>query len=271
MLMQRVITATVLLLCLLLVAFLLNELAFFLFIAGVSMLAAWEWAGLAGYAKKSARISYGLLFFCILVLAESEFPDALISVLIFSICFWFLAFVCILTYPHSSRIWDRKLLLLVVGLIVIYPTSYALLYLYNSDYFAYSFLGLFLFVGAADTGAYFAGKSFGRHKLAASVSPNKTWEGVLGGFLSCTLISLFYSYLFHLLMEEPFPLYFALSCPLLVSIFSVTGDLFESMLKRVRDVKDSGHILPGHGGILDRIDGVMAATPVYLLSTVFFL
>jgi phosphatidate cytidylyltransferase len=271
MLKERVATASVLLICLLLVAFLFNELAFFVFIAGVSMLAAYEWAGLVGYANKFARISYGLAFLGILVFSRSIFPEALVPILLFSICFWFLAFICILSYPHSGRIWNRRPLLFMLGLIVIYPTSYALLYLYNSDYFAYRFLGLFLFVGAADTGAYFAGKSFGRHKLAESVSPNKTWEGVLGGLISCTLISLIYCYLFHYLMNKPFPLLFALCCPLLVSTFSVTGDLFESMLKRVRGIKDSGDILPGHGGILDRIDGIVAALPVYLLSTVFFL
>jgi len=122
-------------------------------------------------------------------------------------------------------------------------------------------------VAAADTGAFFSGRRFGRHKLAELVSPNKTWEGVIGGIVSCLVLLVIVK---SILPAEKISWVLILVLPLLVSFFSVTGDLFESMLKRVRGLKDSGNILPGHGGILDRIDGIVSTTPAYILMLFYF-
>ena len=125
------------------------------------------------------------------------------------------------------------------------------------------FLLVFLFVAAADIGAYFAGRAFGAKKLAPAVSPGKTWEGVGGGAVLaasvCGVGLLFF--------PVQWPLWMALSIGLVaVSIF---GDLFESLVKRATGVKDSGTILPGHGGVLDRIDSLLAALPVFALLLVY--
>jgi phosphatidate cytidylyltransferase len=121
-------------------------------------------------------------------------------------------------------------------------------------------LWMLLLVFAADIGAYFAGRSLGRHKLAPRVSPGKTWEGAIGGLLAVGLVALAGTVRLGL----PVAAGVAFGCA--VGIFSVIGDLTESMFKRAAGLKDSGSLLPGHGGILDRIDSVTAAAPLYALG-----
>lgn len=271
MLRQRVITALILVLCLLVVAFFSNEFAYFLFLSLVTLLAAWEWSRLSGMKQPLSRVLYSLGFLSILLLAYYGQPASLEPLLLLSPVFWMLMLILIVLYPRLAGWWNQKPLLALVGLLVLFPCWYGLLALYGNDHFAYSFLGLFLFVGAADSGAYFAGKYCGRRKLAVRVSPNKTWEGVLGGFVSCVLLALLYGFIYSQLVADRFPWVFVLACPALICLFSITGDLFESMLKREQAIKDSGNLLPGHGGILDRIDGVVAAAPIYFLLTDVFL
>jgi phosphatidate cytidylyltransferase len=115
-------------------------------------------------------------------------------------------------------------------------------------------------VFAADIGAYFAGRNFGRLKLAPRVSPGKTWEGVLGGLVSAALVAVVGAYWFDLPLARFLPLCTA------VAAVSIVGDLTESMFKRYVGLKDSSKLLPGHGGILDRIDSLTAATPVFALG-----
>jgi phosphatidate cytidylyltransferase len=119
---------------------------------------------------------------------------------------------------------------------------------------------LILLVVAADVGAYFGGRKFGRHKLAPAVSPGKTWEGVAGGLVAAMLMATAGIYWLHL---TPLP-FFALSA--LVVVASIVGDLTESMFKRHAGLKDSGSLLPGHGGVLDRVDSVTAAAPFFLIG-----
>jgi phosphatidate cytidylyltransferase len=119
-----------------------------------------------------------------------------------------------------------------------------------------------LLVAAADIGAYFAGRRFGRRKLAPTVSPGKSWEGVVGGLAAVSLLAA----IFALLRDVSLVLVLALALP--AALASVVGDLLESMLKRFRGIKDSGSILPGHGGVLDRIDGLVAAVPVFTLAII---
>jgi phosphatidate cytidylyltransferase len=117
-------------------------------------------------------------------------------------------------------------------------------------------------VWLADTGGYFAGKRFGKHKLAKVISPNKTWEGVAGAWG----LSSVWALLFYFLISTPnLPVWQWIIISLLVVTISVVGDLFESVFKRQFGVKDSGNLLPGHGGMLDRIDSLLAAFPVFAL------
>ncbi len=130
------------------------------------------------------------------------------------------------------------------------------------QYGALATVALLVMVWSADCFAYFSGKAFGKHKLAPELSPNKTIEGVVGGLLGVCLIAVLSGWL---VLNLSFPrLSVWIIAGLSIAIFSVVGDLYESRLKRLAGVKDSGHLLPGHGGILDRIDGVIAATPVFV-------
>ncbi|PVX49875.1 phosphatidate cytidylyltransferase [Balneicella halophila] len=135
-------------------------------------------------------------------------------------------------------------------------------YLFYIEYNPYLILSIFFIIWANDSGAYIIGSLFGKHKLAPKISPNKTWEGAIGGALSSLTLGYF-------LPEKllNFPIYERLILVIVIIVFSTLGDLFQSKLKRSVNIKDSGKILPGHGGILDRIDSMLFAFPavfVYL-------
>jgi phosphatidate cytidylyltransferase len=125
-----------------------------------------------------------------------------------------------------------------------------------------------LVIWASDIGAYFSGKQFGRKKLCPEVSPNKTFEGVYGGVFLAQVVAITYAVV---TIQEPKMNDFVVFCflALIVSLVSVLGDLFESALKRVSKQKDSGNLLPGHGGLLDRIDSLTASAPIFLMLVVF--
>lgn len=127
-------------------------------------------------------------------------------------------------------------------------------------------LGFLILLWSSDTGAYLAGRSFGKHKLFERISPNKTWEGFFGGLLLAVGVSLILAHYFESMASWQW-----IILSLLIAIFGSLGDLVESMLKRSLGVKDSGHILPGHGGILDRFDGLLLAVPLVYLFLVFTL
>jgi phosphatidate cytidylyltransferase len=147
--------------------------------------------------------------------------------------------------------------------LVLLPAWLGLVYLFSREQGLYFVLVLIVLVAAADIGAYFAGRQWGQHKLAIKVSPGKTWEGFFGG-LSASVACVFAMWL--MVGDPRFPLAVCLVIGLLTSLSSVVGDLLESMVKRHAGEKDSGTILPGHGGILDRIDGITAASPVFSLG-----
>jgi len=141
------------------------------------------------------------------------------------------------------------------------PAWIGLFFIRSHDQGSWLVLLLVAIVACADIGAYFAGKRFGRHRLAATVSPGKSWEGFVGG--------LFASVIFALIVGQvwaPTERLWLLALVAPTALVSVVGDLLESMVKRHRGVKDSGLILPGHGGVLDRVDGITAAVPVFALT-----
>jgi phosphatidate cytidylyltransferase len=145
-------------------------------------------------------------------------------------------------------------------LAVLVPTWIALIYVRLQPSGAYLVLLLMLVVALADSGGYFAGRRFGKHKLAPAVSPGKTWEGFAGGLLANLALATGLALALHL----NWLLVICVIVP--TSLISVLGDLLESMVKRHAGVKDSGAILPGHGGILDRVDGITAGAPVFALA-----
>jgi phosphatidate cytidylyltransferase len=171
----------------------------------------------------------------------------------------------VMGYPASATLWSTRPMLGLMGVLVLVPAWLAVVYLLHLDSGRWLLLYMFVVVAAADIGAYFSGKRFGKRKLALAVSPGKSWEGVWGGLVVCGLLA----WLTHVL-ASPLQLKLAelVAIVLITALVSVLGDLLESMVKRQRGVKDSGTLLPGHGGILDRIDGHTAAAPVFALALI---
>lgn len=270
MLGKRLITAAVLIIILLLAVFWFNRAAFAIFLSLVTIIGAWEWALLAGFNKSIARAWYCLFFSGISLVAYFSLQEYWRAILLVSFASWILALFMICAYPKLSGIWTRTMPLSFIGILVLFPCWFALLLLRDHEQFTAGFLSLIALVAAADSGAYFSGRKLGKHKLAVLVSPNKTWEGVVGGLLACVALTGVLFILSNRVYEQPPNGLFFLILPFVISSFSVTGDLFESMVKRMRGVKDSGSLLPGHGGILDRIDGIVAAAPVFVLMLFFF-
>ncbi len=168
----------------------------------------------------------------------------------------------VISYPRSSALWrESALARTIAGLLVLVPAWAALVVLHSRFDHGYFVLLAFIIWGA-DTGAYFAGRAFGKRKLAPNVSPGKSWEGVIGGLLVALLAALVATY--WLTPLGGYPAFFLLV--LLTVFISVLGDLSESLFKRVMKLKDSGGILPGHGGVLDRIDSLTAAGPLFTLG-----
>jgi phosphatidate cytidylyltransferase len=259
MLRQRIITALLLLPLALGGFFLLQDLAFALFIGLVICLAAWEWAQLAGLGTQPLRIAYAAgvaVLLCLLYLN----PQLAAVVLLLAMFWWLLALLLVVGYPQSARYWLGAIPRLLIGLLVLLPAWQGLLLLKHWPLGNGLILAVMVLVWAADIGAYFAGRAFGRRKLAPRVSPGKSWEGVLGGMLASLAITLAVA-----LYREWNSLEtgLALAGAALVVLVSVLGDLNESMFKRQAGLKDSSNLLPGHGGVLDRIDSLTAAVPLF--------
>jgi phosphatidate cytidylyltransferase len=223
---------------------------------------AWEWSAFGELRSALARAAYTLAIVALMIIALRLSADAkyLKEMLAVACLWWAAAFLWLSVAPQRQV----SALTLGCGAIVLVPAFVALAHLQASDRAgirgAELVLWLLLLVSAADIGAFFAGSLFGRHKLAPRVSPGKTWEGVCGGLAAVAIVSS----LGALRLALPVGISVLLGCG--VGIFSIVGDLTESMFKRAAGLKDSGVILPGHGGMLDRIDSVVAAAPVYALG-----
>lgn len=271
MLKQRVITALILAAIFLAALFGLPAGYFSFFIGAVLLIGAWEWAALSGFTAVWQRIAYSFFLLLLLVAASLYFgfegeasPDlndpAIRDLLVIGCAWWALALLLVQGYPSSSVLWGHRVLRLLMGVLVLIPTWVALVYVRQQANGAWLVLLLMLIVALADSGGYFAGRRFGKHKLAQAVSPGKTWEGFLGGLLANCVLALILSQV----LEVRLLLMLVLIIP--TSLISVLGDLLESMVKRHAGAKDSGSILPGHGGILDRVDGITAGAPVFALA-----
>lgn len=271
MLKQRVITALVLTIIFIAALFGLPAGYFSFFVGAIVLIGAWEWASLAGFPARWQRVLYAFFILIILLLVSlylgfegDASPDldtsAIRELLVAGCVWWAIALLFVQGYPSSAVLWGHKISRLVMGVLVLVPTWVALVYVRQQEAGAWLVLLLMLIVAVADSGGYFAGKRFGKHKLASAVSPGKTWEGFAGGFIANCVLAL----LLSLTLDVNLLLMLVLIVP--TSLVSVLGDLLESMLKRHAGIKDSGTILPGHGGILDRVDGVTAAAPVFALA-----
>lgn len=266
MLLQRLITALLLLPLLLAAIFFAPTPIFYALICIVGVIAAWEWAQLIpGRTQPQQRLAYAALL-AVALAAVWWLPDALqLALMALAVLWWLLALALFRGFPgNMERRPLAPLLMGGLGLLLLCSTMLALARLHALEGGALK-LGYSLFiVFAADVGAYLAGRNLGRHKLAPQISPGKTVEGAIGGLLLCAAWALTAGvYVFP--VQGP-QILLLLALTLTVAVFSVIGDLTESMFKRVAGIKDSGNILPGHGGMLDRVDSILAAAPVMALG-----
>lgn len=256
MLRQRVITALALAAVALLVIFLLPHAAMQVVLGVLVIAGAWEWSAFPGFTSHSGRIAY-VACVALGVAAVWFFGRngaELDAVLYAAMLWWVIAFIWVVAVPTSVNGASAG----IAGLFVLVPAWLALVKLHEHGPDLMFFL--IVLVVAADVGAYFSGRRFGRNKLAPRVSPGKTWEGVYGGVIGAAVVSIVGVYLFSV-PAAPFML-----LSLAAVVASIIGDLTESLFKRHAGVKDSGSLLPGHGGVLDRVDSMTAAAPVFLVG-----
>ena len=271
MLKQRVITGVILAVVVALAIFALPLGWFAGFISLVLIAALWEWSDLAGMRPLAARVAYCALGLVLMLLLGwgsavwSELPRQRVvgEVLVLAAIWWALALVVVATYPASSGVWAAKWRRGLMGLLTLLPTWLAFVFLRGHERGDWLLLFVIALVAAADIGAYFTGTRFGRHKLAPEVSPGKTWEGFAGGLVASVLLALI---VWLAVWHARFGLLEFLGVTALTALVSVLGDLLESMLKRQRGVKDSSNLLPGHGGVMDRLDSLSAAAPIFALG-----
>lgn len=224
---------------------------------GVLMgIGAWEWSALAGLRSIPTRSGYVVLTVTAGLAAATAMhhADLWYWLLIADVCAWLLSLVWMLRYPVAVPRWFS----LMSGLAVL-PIGWLILLHLLERWGGVWALLVFGIVAAADVGAFFAGRRFGRLKLAPAVSPGKTWEGVVGGLLLVGLVAGAVSPWLGVGSAQ------GVLAAFIVAAFSILGDLMVSMLKRSAGLKDSGNIFPGHGGVLDRIDSLLAALPLYML------
>ena len=266
MLKQRVITALILAPLALGATFLLPLFEFKLFVAAVVTLAAWEWANLSGIEDGTQRVGYALSVLAIIIILKYLAVPAM-PILVVALLFWCLALGWVCTFPNSKGQWQSSRVRALMGLLVLVPAWSGLVVLKAQASGNAWLLLLMLLVWGADVGAYFAGRRWGNAKLAVNVSPGKTWAGFYGGLATSLLVALLFGWVAAMNGAQLFGL--LLVC-LVAALVSVLGDLLESMIKRHRGIKDSSNLLPGHGGVMDRVDSLTAAAPIFALGLLLF-
>lgn len=273
---QRIITALILAPLVILGIFKLPLIGFIIALTAVTLLGFWEWTQ---FTESNSRIAAlipaavvtGLSFLFISpdVTSLNQLAAPHYAVLALGFAWWIIASGMAITYPKTTNLWQgSKALRHVFGFLTLIPFLWSVIILRASDISVDPYHGAKLvlyvcfLVWAADSGAYFAGKSMGKRKMAPHVSPNKTIEGLIGGIIAALIVGWLFAGWFDIQFTSPIHM---VIITLITVVISVLGDLVESMFKRVSGIKDSSNIIPGHGGILDRIDSLTAAFPVFAL------
>lgn len=271
MLKQRVLTASVLAVLVIALILLTNTLVFAVLLCVVFLAGLWEWTRMAGMRGRPLRacLLAGYALAMVLLWPVVRSPQWWWPTLI-GVFWWLLAAVWLCGRNFASvRTPAHITLKLLAGLFVVVPAWCAAVALHgapphhpppHSPWWLVFFATI---VVAADSGAYFAGTRFGGRKLAPAISPGKTWAGVYGAFVCAAVIGLAGGWIAHAPVAS---LAGVMALALVTVVFSIVGDLFESLIKRHAGVKDSGALFPGHGGLLDRMDSLVAALPVFVLG-----
>ncbi|WP_216782748.1 phosphatidate cytidylyltransferase [Candidatus Profftia tarda] len=272
MLKSRIITTVILVPSMIISLFMLPPLGFAVMTLIICMLAAWEWGKLAGFAINSQRIWCALFFGLVLVAMLFSFYVFNFSVHVIggslwaAIIWWMFALLLVLFYPKSAVWWKHsRILKIIFGAATIVPffgSTIALRqygYKINSDQGIWCLLYIMVLVWCIDSSAYMFGNLFGKNKISPKISPGKTWEGFIGSLTTSTIISWVFSFYAPPRFIPAHLIFYSI----IVAMSSMLGDLTESMFKREAGIKDSSFLIPGHGGILDRIDSLTAAVPVF--------
>lgn len=281
MLRQRLLTIAVLLPLFVWCVLAMPTAYFALCVALMVLIGAWEWAGLIGLTARAQRVAYLAVMAVALGAAAGLLAQPLLRqfVLAGAVLWWAIALIWLRRYSLDPQRFSRShrpggplhfpphWLFGMLGIVVLVPAWLGLVVIHGNDIAGgYLVLLLMVVVWGADSGAYIAGRLWGRTRLAPAVSPGKSWEGVYGGLAAALLGVLGGGLWFGLGWRSLVTL---MLLGFVTVLFSVVGDLFESMIKRLAGVKDSGRLLPGHGGMLDRIDSVTAAAPVFALGLIW--
>lgn len=238
----------------------------------VVALGSWEWSRLAGWNTPVARALYVvLLLVCLALLyvycdlGGSPAREQVQPFLGFACLWWSFALLWVRSYPTSAALWSTVVGRSVMGILILALAWLAAVFLLSYPRGGLLMVIMIVIVVAADVGAYFSGKTWGKHKLAVLVSPKKTWEGFWGGMGACLLLALLLWYQLPA-QSAHIDLIAVIAVVLTTAMASVLGDLTVSMVKRESGAKDSGSLLPGHGGLLDRLDSICGAAPVFALG-----
>ena len=276
MLLARILTAVLLVPAIVAAIFLLPVRGWAWITLAFVVVAAHEWAMLAGFERRrwllfvagSFLIAFALLFNA--GMTDRGWPDSIVL----AVCGVATAFWVLVAPVWLARHWrlHSPLVAALAGWLVLIATWVSLVQLRAHS--PWLVLAAMAIVWVADTAAYFSGRAWGRHRLAPSISPGKTWEGVVGASAAVAVYALAVAIgspgFGYSGVRTPAVAALAVAAAMALASVSVVGDLFESLLKRQRGVKDSGKLLPGHGGVLDRIDALTAAMPpAALLATLF--
>jgi phosphatidate cytidylyltransferase len=285
---KRVITVCILLPFVIAMILYLPNSAFVGLCSGVFVIAAFEWTRLAGFRSQLARVlamlAIPLFFMLFLILIRFFVKDEFLFysiektlggklyhspmlehfLLTFVFASWTLALLAVIWFPKGSKKYAEGWPAIVIGTFVLVPPFIALIALQrvNPSLVLYPLI----LIWVADIAAYFSGRAFGKHKLAPRVSAGKTWEGVLGAIIGSLVVAGFGYHYLHIKIA----LGLWLTFNMVVVLFSIVGDLFESIFKRMQNLKDSSNLLPGHGGLLDRIDSLTAALPIFAVGLMAF-
>jgi phosphatidate cytidylyltransferase len=263
---KRVVTGSVLAAAIVAATLTLPTPWFALLIAVFVVIGAWEWAGLAGWPARASRLAYGGGVALALLGAGwlVESPGGTLALLLGGLMWWLVALAWVVRIQQGLAVdaLNSPLVRFVAGWLILVPTWAAAVRLHGgAESGALMVVYLLLLVSTADSAAYFVGRRFGRRRLASNISPGKSVEGVAGALTAVAVLAVVVA----LLADIESPLGFVVLSVITATV-SILGDLTESVFKRRAGLKDSGSIVPGHGGILDRIDSVTAAAPIFVLG-----
>ncbi len=260
MLMQRVLTAIPLAALIVWIILFQPTRIFDYMITLITFIAGYEWARLSGIQTLLIRYLYAAIIIAVPWLILLELANFAFWLVYIAVIWWFSITYYLKQACPKPVLTGVQIEKLFVAIIVIPAAFIAMHLLHAMPEGKWWLMYALALVWVADIGAYFSGKQFGKNKLSPQISPGKTREGLFGGIIATSIYTLVASYFFGMNKDQAFLL---LLLSIMLTLISVTGDLYISFLKREVGLKDSGHILPGHGGILDRIDSVLAAMPLF--------